>query len=174
MRLSKYFVTTFKEAPKEAEVISHILMIRAGMIQKLAAGIYNYLPLAQRSIAKIEKIIREELDKRGLQECLLPAVQPAELWQESGRWGYYGPELLRFKDRKNADYCLGPTHEEVMTDMVRRNLKSYRQLPWNIYQIQTKFRDEVRPRFGLMRAPASSVTLEYNIASSSTTTSLSI
>ena len=151
MRLSKYFVTTFKEAPKEAEVISHILMIRAGMIQKLAAGIYNYLPLAQRSIAKIEKIIREELDKRGLQECLLPAVQPAELWQESGRWGYYGPELLRFKDRKNADYCLGPTHEEVMTDMVRRNLKSYRQLPWNIYQIQTKFRDEVRPRFGLMR-----------------------
>ena len=151
MRLSKYFLTTFKEAPKEAEVISHILMIRAGMIQKLAAGIYNYLPLAQRSIAKIEKIIREELDKRGLQECLLPAVQPAELWQESGRWGYYGPELLRFKDRKNADYCLGPTHEEVMTDMVRRNLKSYRQLPWNIYQIQTKFRDEVRPRFGLMR-----------------------
>ncbi|MBO7516578.1 MAG: proline--tRNA ligase, partial [Spirochaetia bacterium] len=151
MRLSKYFVTTFKEAPKEAEVISHILMIRAGMIQKLAAGIYNYLPLAQRSIAKIEKIIREELDKRGLQECLMPAVQPAELWQESGRWGYYGPELLRFKDRKNADYCLGPTHEEVMTDMVRRNLKSYRQLPWNIYQIQTKFRDEVRPRFGLMR-----------------------
>ena len=151
MRLSKYFLTTFKEAPKEAEVISHILMIRAGMIQKLAAGIYNYLPLAQRSIAKIEKIIREELDKRGLQECLLPAVQPAELWQESGRWGYYGPELLRFKDRKNADYCLGPTHEEVMTDMVRRNLKSYRQLPWNIYQTQTKFRDEVRPRFGLMR-----------------------
>ena len=151
MRLSKYFLTTFKEAPKEAEVISHILMIRAGMIQKLAAGIYNYLPLAQRSIAKIEKIIREELDKRGLQECLMPAVQPAELWQESGRWGYYGPELLRFKDRKNADYCLGPTHEEVITDMVRRNLKSYRQLPWNIYQIQTKFRDEVRPRFGLMR-----------------------
>jgi len=142
---------TFKEAPKEAEVVSHILILRAGFIQKLAAGIYNYLPLAQRSISKIEKIIREELDKRGCQECLMPAVQPGELWQESGRWGYYGPELLRFKDRKNAEYCLGPTHEEVITDMVRRNLKSYRQLPWNIYQIQTKFRDEVRPRFGLMR-----------------------
>lgn len=151
MRLSRYFLKTFKEAPKEAEVISHILMLRAGMIQKLAAGIYNYLPMAYRSINKIEKIIREELDKRGCQECLMPAVQPGELWQESGRWNYYGPELLRFKDRKNAEYCLGPTHEEVITDMVRRNLKSYRQLPWNIYQIQGKFRDEVRPRFGLMR-----------------------
>ena len=126
-------------------------MHRAGMIQKLSSGIYNYLPLAIRSLKKIEKIIREELDKRGCQEVLMPAVQPAELWEESGRWKYYGPELLRFKDRKESDYCLGPTHEEVITDMARKILTSYKQLPLNLYQIQAKFRDEIRPRFGLMR-----------------------
>ncbi len=151
MRASRLFVQTLKEVPKEAQIASHILMYRAGMIQKLASGIYNYLPLALRSLRKIERIIREELDKRGCQEVLMPVVQPAELWQESGRWGYYCPELLRFKDRKGGDFCLGPTHEEVITDMVRRNLRSYKQLPWNLYQIQTKFRDEIRPRFGLMR-----------------------
>jgi len=151
MRASRLFVQTLKEVPKEAQIASHILLYRAGMIQKLASGIYNYLPLALRSLRKIERIIREELDKRGCQEVLMPVVQPAELWQESGRWGYYGPELLRFKDRKGGDFCLGPTHEEVITDMVRRTLRSYKQLPWNLYQIQTKFRDEIRPRFGLMR-----------------------
>ena len=151
MRTSKYFFKTYKEVPKEAQTPSHILMHRAGMIQKLSSGIYNYLPLALRTLKKIEKIIREELDRKGCQEVLMPAVQPGELWEESGRWKYYGPELLRFKDRKNADYCLGPTHEEVITDMVRRNLTSYKQLPLNLYQIQTKFRDEIRPRFGLMR-----------------------
>lgn len=151
MRLSRYFLRTYKEAPKDAQTPSHILMHRAGMIQKLTSGIYNYLPLAQKTLKKIESIIREELDKRDCQEVLMPAVQPSELWEESGRWDYYGPELLRFKDRKNADYCLGPTHEEVITDMVRRNINSYKQLPVNLYQIQTKFRDEIRPRFGLMR-----------------------
>ncbi len=151
MRASRLFVQTLKEVPKEAQIASHILLYRAGMIQKLASGIYTYLPLALRSLRKIERIIREELDKRGCQEVLMPVVQPAELWQESGRWNYYGPELLRFKDRKGGDFCLGPTHEEVITDMVRRNLRSYKQLPWNLYQIQTKFRDEIRPRFGLMR-----------------------
>ncbi|MCL2293308.1 MAG: proline--tRNA ligase [Spirochaetes bacterium] len=151
MRASKYFFKTYKEIPKEAQTPSHILMHRAGMIQKLASGIYNYLPLALRTLKKIEKIIREELDKRECQEVLMPAVQPAELWEESGRWKYYGHELLRFKDRKNSDYCFGPTHEEVITDMARKILTSYKQLPLNLYQIQTKFRDEIRPRFGLMR-----------------------
>ena len=151
MRLSRYFLRTYKEAPKDAQTPSHILMHRAGMIQKLTSGIYNYLPLSMKVLKKIEEIIREELDKRGCQEVLMPAVQPSDLWEESGRWNYYGPELLRFKDRKNADYCLGPTHEEVITDMVRRNVNSYKQLPVNLYQIQTKFRDEIRPRFGLMR-----------------------
>ncbi len=151
LKASKFFFKTYKEVPKEAQTPSHILMHRAGMIQKLASGIYNYLPLALRALKKIENIIREELDKRGCQEVLMPAVQPAELWEESGRWKYYGPELLRFKDRKNSDYCLGPTHEEVVTDMARKILTSYKQLPLNIYQIQTKFRDEIRPRFGLMR-----------------------
>ncbi len=151
MRLSRYFLRTYKEAPKDAQTPSHILMHRAGMIQKLTSGIYNYLPLAMKVLKKIEEIVREELDRRGCQEVLMPAVQPSELWEESGRWNYYGPELLRFKDRKNADYCLGPTHEEVITDMVRRNINSYKQLPVNLYQIQTKFRDETRPRFGLMR-----------------------
>ena len=151
MRLSSAFLKTMKEVPKEAQVVSHQLMFRAGMIQKLASGIYNYLPMALRSLRKIEAIIREELEKKGCQEVLMPIVQPAELWRESGRWEYYGAELLRFKDRKDSDFCLGPTHEEVITDMVRKNLKSYKQLPWNLYQIQSKFRDEIRPRFGLMR-----------------------
>lgn len=151
MRATQLFVQTLKEVPKEAQIASHILLYRAGMIQKLASGIYNYLPLALKSLRKIENILRDELGKRGCQEVEMPVVQPAELWQESGRWNYYGPELLRFKDRKGGDFCLGPTHEEVITDMARRNLKSYKQLPWNLYQIQTKFRDEIRPRFGLMR-----------------------
>jgi prolyl-tRNA synthetase len=151
MRISQLFYQTLKEVPRDAQIPSHQLMFRAGMIQQLASGIYNYLPLAQKSLRKIETIIREELEKKGCQEVLLPVVQPAELWEKSGRWGYYGPELLRFKDRKNGDFCLGPTHEEVITDMVSKVLKSYKQLPWNLFQIQGKFRDEVRPRFGLMR-----------------------
>ena len=151
MRIGQMFYQTLKEVPKEAQIPSHQLMFRAGMIQQLSSGIYNYLPLALKSIRKIERIIREELTKRGCQEVLLPIVQPSELWKESGRWDFYGAELLRFKDRKDNDFCLGPTHEEVITDMVRKNLKSYKQLPWNIFQVQSKFRDEVRPRFGLMR-----------------------
>ncbi|MDA3956450.1 proline--tRNA ligase [Oceanispirochaeta sp.] len=151
MRISQLFYQTQKEVPRDAQIPSHQLMIRAGRIQQLATGMYNYLPLAHKSIRKIETIIREELEKKGCQEVLLPVVQPAELWEKSGRWGYYGPELLRFKDRKNGDFCLGPTHEEVITDMVSKVLKSYKQLPWNLFQIQGKFRDEVRPRFGLMR-----------------------
>lgn len=145
------FYRTMKEVPKEASIISHQLMFRAGMIQQLTSGIYNYLPLALKSLKKIEAIIRDVLNEYGCQEVLLPMVQPAELWKESGRWDYYGDELLRLRDRKDNEYCLGPTHEEVITDLVRRNLKSYKQLPWNLFQIQTKFRDEVRPRFGLMR-----------------------
>ncbi|MFH1762282.1 MAG: proline--tRNA ligase [bacterium] len=151
MRYSKYFLNTLKEDPSDAEVISHKLMLRAGMIKKLAAGIYNYLPLGLRAIRRVEDIIREEHDKEGCIELLMPAVQPAELWEESGRWPVYGPELLRIKDRKDADFCFGPTHEEIITDIVRREIKSYRQLPVTLYQIQTKFRDEIRPRFGLMR-----------------------
>jgi prolyl-tRNA synthetase len=151
MKLSKYLFPTLKEVPSDAVVISHILMLRAGMIRKLAAGIYNYLPLALRSINKIAAIIREEMNASGALELLMPAVQPAELWMESGRWGYYGPELLRFKDRKDQEFCLGPTHEEVITSIVRNEIHSYREIPINLYQIQTKFRDEVRPRFGLMR-----------------------
>lgn len=140
-----------REVPAEAEVISHQLMLRAGMIRKLAAGIYSYLPLGLRVLQKVREIIREEMNRKGALEVYLPVVQPAELWQESGRWQLYGKELLRFKDRHDRDFCLGPTHEEVITDLVRREVKSYRQLPLNLYQIQTKFRDEVRPRFGLMR-----------------------
>ncbi len=151
MKASQLFVQTLKEVPKEAQIASHILSYRAGLIQKLGSGIYNYLPLALRSVRKIETIIREELNKRSCQEVLMPMVLPAELWQESGRWFYMGPEMLRFKDRKGADYVLGPTHEEIITDMVRKNLRSYKQLPWNLYQVQGKFRDEIRPRFGLMR-----------------------
>jgi prolyl-tRNA synthetase len=151
MRQSKLLLQTYREAPRDADVVSQQLMMRAGMIQKVAAGIYDYLPLALRSIRKFENIVREELARDGCQELLMPAVQPAELWQESTRWQFYGRELLRLKDRKGADFCLGPTHEEVVTDIVRRNVKSYKQLPINLFQIQTKFRDEIRPRFGLMR-----------------------
>lgn len=151
MRMSKMFVPTRKEDPADAEVISHKLLVRGGYIRMLARGIYTYLPLAWRSIRKIEEIIREEMDRAGAQEVLMPAVQPAELWQESKRWEQYGPELLRFKDRKGSDYVVGPTHEEVITDIVRGDVTSYKQLPLNLYQIQAKFRDEVRPRFGLMR-----------------------
>jgi prolyl-tRNA synthetase len=151
MRYSQYFIPTVKETPSDAEVISHQLLLRAGMIRKLAAGIYNYLPLGLRSIRKVEAIVREEMNKAGAIEILMPAVQPAELWQESKRWDFYGKELLRFRDRKEAEFCLGPTHEEVVTDLVRREVRSYRQLPLNLYQIQAKFRDEIRPRFGLMR-----------------------
>jgi len=151
MRQSKLLLQTYREAPRDADVVSHQLMMRSGMIQKVAAGIYDYLPLALRSIRKFEHIVREELVRDGAQELLMPTVQPGELWQESGRWQFYGRELLRLKDRKGADFCLGPTHEEVVTDIVRKNVKSYKQLPINLFQIQTKFRDEIRPRFGLMR-----------------------
>ncbi|MBG0789039.1 MAG: proline--tRNA ligase [Desulfovibrionaceae bacterium] len=151
MRLSKYYVPTLKEDPADAEVVSHKLLMRAGMIRKLTSGIYNYLPLGLRSVNKVAQIVREEMDRAGALEVLLPTVQPADLWQETGRWDYYGRELLRFKDRHDRDYCLGPTHEEVITDLVRGEIKSYKQLPVNLYQIQTKFRDEIRPRFGLMR-----------------------
>jgi len=152
MRYSQYFLPTLKEVPSEAEVVSHQLMLRAGMIRKLTSGIYNYLPFGLRVIQKLEAIIREEMNRAGALEVLLPFVQPAELWQESHRWEEYGKELARFKDRHNRDCCLGPTHEEVITDIARREIRSYRQMPLNLYQIQTKFRDEIRPRFGLMRA----------------------
>ncbi|OGI44877.1 MAG: proline--tRNA ligase [Candidatus Muproteobacteria bacterium RBG_16_64_11] len=152
MRVSKFLLSTVKETPSDAEVISHQLMLRAGMIRKLAAGLYTWLPLGLRVLRKVERIVRAEMDAAGAQEVSMPAVQPAELWQESGRWDQYGPELLRLKDRHQRDFCIGPTHEEIITDLIRRELKSYRQLPANFYQIQTKFRDEVRPRFGVMRA----------------------
>ncbi len=151
MRYSNYFIPTHKEVPSEAEVISHQLMLRAGLIRKLTSGIYTYLPAGLKTIRKVENIIRQEMNRSGAIEVLMPAVQPAELWQESGRWEYYGRELLRFKDRHNRDACLGPTHEEVITDLVRKEVHSYRQMPINLYQIQTKFRDEIRPRFGVMR-----------------------
>lgn len=151
MRYSQAFIYTLRETPSEAEVPSHRLMLRTGMIQKVAAGIYSYLPLGWRSIRKLETIIRQEMDAKGAVELSMPAVQPAEIWQESGRWYEYGKELLRFKDRHDRDFCFGPTHEEVITTIVRSFIRSYRQLPLNLYQIQTKFRDEIRPRFGLMR-----------------------
>jgi prolyl-tRNA synthetase len=151
MRLSKTHVPTLKEAPAEAEVPSHILMVRGGYLRKVAAGVYSFLPLGWRVIRKISQIIREEMNRAGAQEVFLPAVIPAELWQESGRWEQYGAQLLRFKDRKGADFVIGPTHEEVIVDLVRGDVRSYRQLPLNLYQIQTKFRDELRPRAGLMR-----------------------
>ncbi|MFH1113386.1 MAG: proline--tRNA ligase [Pseudomonadota bacterium] len=151
MRMSKLFAPTLKEDPADAEVISHKLLLRAGMIRKLTAGVYSYLPLGYRSLRKMEQITREEMDAAGAQEVFLPSVQPSELWKESGRWDVYGPELLRFKDRHERECCFGPTHEEVITDLVRRDVRSYRDLPLNLYQIQTKFRDEIRPRFGLMR-----------------------
>jgi prolyl-tRNA synthetase len=152
MRYSQYFLPTLKEIPTEAEVLSHQLMLRAGMIRKLTSGVYSYLPSGLRSIKKVEVIIREEMNRAGAIEVLLPFVQPAEIWQESHRWEEYGKELARFKDRHNRDCCLGPTHEEVMTDIARKEIRSYRQMPLNLYQIQTKFRDEIRPRFGVMRA----------------------
>lgn len=151
MRYTDYFLPTLKETPADAEVVSHQLMLRAGMIRKNAAGVYSYLPLGLKVIRKVEEIVREEMNRAGAIECLMPVANPAELWQESGRWDYYGKELLRFKDRHGRDFCMGPTHEEIITDIVRSHVKSYRQLPVNLYQIQTKFRDEVRPRFGLMR-----------------------
>lgn len=152
MRASQFLIATVKETPADAEVISHQLMLRAGMIRKLASGLYTWLPMGLRTLRKVERIVREELDASGAQELLMPAVQPAELWQESGRWEQYGPELLRLHDRHNREFCVGPTHEEVITDLIRRELKSYKQLPGNFYQIQTKFRDEIRPRFGVMRS----------------------
>ena len=151
MRTSQLLLATLKETPADAEIISHQYMLRAGMIRKVAAGIYNLLPLGLRVVRKIENIVREEMNNAGAQELLMPAVQPAELWQESGRWNEYGPELLRLKDRHQRDFCIGPTHEEVITNIVRNEIKSYRQLPLNLYQVQTKFRDEIRPRFGVMR-----------------------
>lgn len=152
MRASQFLIATVKETPADAEVISHQLMLRAGMIRKLASGLYTWLPMGLRTLRKVEKIVREELDASGAQELLMPAIQPAELWQESGRWEQYGPELLRLSDRHGRDFCVGPTHEEVITDLIRGQLKSYKQLPANFYQIQTKFRDEIRPRFGVMRS----------------------
>ncbi|MBE9540948.1 MAG: proline--tRNA ligase [Proteobacteria bacterium] len=151
-RYSQFFIPTVKEIPAEAEIVSHQLMLRAGMIRKLTAGIYTYLPYGLLAIKNTETIVREEMDRAGAIELLLPGVQPGDLWMESGRWDYYGPELLRFKDRHKRESCLGPTHEEVITDLARREIHSYKQLPINLYQIQTKFRDEIRPRFGIMRA----------------------
>jgi prolyl-tRNA synthetase len=152
MRASQFLIATQKETPADAEVISHQLMLRAGLIRKLASGLYNWMPMGLRVLRKVENIVREEMDKAGAQELLMPVVQPAELWEESGRWQQYGGELLRIHDRHNRDFCLGPTHEEVITDLARNELSSYKQLPVNFYQIQTKFRDERRPRFGVMRA----------------------
>ena len=151
MRTSNYLISTQKETPADAEVISHQLMLRAGLIRKLAAGLYTWLPLGLRVLRRVEKVVREEMDASGAIEVSMPVVQPAELWQESGRWEQYGPELLRIQDRHQRDFCLGPTHEEVVTDLVRNEVKSYKQLPLNLYQIQTKVRDEIRPRFGIMR-----------------------
>ena len=152
MRASQFFIATYKETPAEAELPSHQLMLRAGLIKRTAIGLYTWMPMGVRVLRKVEAIVRSEMEAAGSVELLMPAAQPAELWQESGRWEQYGKELLRFKDRHNNDYCLGPTHEEVMTDIARREIKSYKQLPLNFYQIQTKFRDEVRPRFGVMRS----------------------
>jgi len=152
MRTSNFLIATQKETPADAEVISHQLMLRAGLIRKLASGLYTWLPLGLRVLRKVENIVREEMDAAGAQEISMPVVQPAELWLESGRWEQYGPELLRIQDRHSRDFCLGPTHEEVITDLVRAEIKSYKQLPLNLYQIQTKVRDEIRPRFGIMRS----------------------
>ncbi|HSH47888.1 MAG TPA: proline--tRNA ligase [Halomonas sp.] len=152
MRATQMLISTLKETPADAEVISHQLMLRAGLIRRLTSGLYTWLPVGLRTVRKVERIVREEMDRAGAQEVLMPAVQPADLWQESGRWEEYGPELLRLKDRHQRDYCVGPTHEEVITDLMRREISSYKQLPANFYQIQTKFRDEIRPRFGVMRS----------------------
>lgn len=152
MRASRFLIATLKQNPSDAVAVSHQLMLRSGMVRQLASGLYTWLPMGLRVFRKVEAIVREEMDRAGAQEVLMPVVQPAELWQESGRWEQYGPELLRMTDRHNNSFCLGPTHEEVITDLIRNELKSYKQLPTNFYQIQTKFRDEVRPRFGIMRA----------------------
>ncbi|MEZ2744479.1 proline--tRNA ligase [Halopseudomonas bauzanensis] len=152
MRTSQYLISTLKETPADATVISHQLMLRAGMIRKIASGLYTWLPMGLRVLRKVERVVREEMDSAGALEVLMPAIQPAELWQESGRWEQYGPELLRLQDRHGRDFCVGPTHEEVITDLARNEISSYKQLPLNLYQIQTKFRDEIRPRFGLMRS----------------------
>ncbi len=151
MRASQFFISTLKEAPSDAEIVSHQLMLRAGLIRRLAGGIYTWMPMGLRALRKVENIVREEMNRAGAMEMLMPAVQPFELWEESGRGPKYGPELLRFKDRHQRDFVIGPTHEEVITDVVRRDIRSYRQLPRHFYQIQTKFRDEIRPRFGVMR-----------------------
>jgi prolyl-tRNA synthetase len=152
MRLSQYPISNMKETPTEADIVSHQLMLRAGLIRRLGTGLYTWLPMGLRTLRKVETIVREEMNRAGALEVLMPAIQPAELWRESGRWEKIGPDLLRLKDRHQRDYCVAPTHEEVMTDIARRDIKSYRQLPVNFYQIQTKFRDEIRPRFGVMRA----------------------
>ena len=152
MKTSQLLISTLREAPADAEIASHQLMLRAGMVRQLASGIYTWLPLGLRVLRKVENIVREEMDRAGAQEIMMSAIQPAELWQESGRWDHYGPELLRINDRHDREFCFGPTHEEIITDLVRREIRSYKQLPANFYQIQTKFRDEVRPRFGIMRA----------------------
>ncbi len=152
MRMSKMHLKTLREVPAEAEIPSHVLLLRTGMIRKLVSGVYGFMPLGWRSVRKIEDIVRQEMDASGAQEIHMSAVQPAELWQESGRWSHYGPELWRLKDRNGRDFCLGPTHEEIFTDIIRNDVSSYRQLPVNLYQIQTKYRDEARPRFGLMRS----------------------
>ena len=152
MKSSDFLISTVKEAPNDAKIISHQLMIRAGLIAKLASGLYSYLPIGLKIIQKVEKIIREEMNKSMALELLMPVAQPAELWQESKRWDEYGPELLRFKDRHERDFCMGPTHEEVITNIAKQYIRSYKQLPINFYQIQTKFRDEIRPRFGVMRS----------------------
>ncbi|MEK6596532.1 MAG: proline--tRNA ligase [Pseudomonadota bacterium] len=152
MRVSQFFISTLKEAPTEAELISHKLMLRAGLIKRLGSGLYTWMPLGLRILRKIENIVRDEMNKSGAIEVLMPAIQPAELWQETGRWNVFGPQMLKIKDRHEHDFCFGPTHEEIITDIARREIKSYRQLPLNFYQIQTKFRDEIRPRFGVMRA----------------------
>src|SRR5512139_3950488 len=152
MRVSQFFLSTLKEAPAEAELPSHRLMLRAGYIKKLASGLYTWMPLGLRVLRKVEGVVREEMNRSGAVELLMPAVQPAELWQETGRWDVFGPQMLKITDRHENLFCFGPTHEEVITDIARREIKSYRQLPINFYQIQTKFRDEVRPRFGVMRA----------------------
>lgn len=152
MRVSQFFISTLKEAPAEAELISHKLMLRAGLIKRLGSGLYTWMPLGLRVLRKIENIVREEMNKSGAIEVLMPAIQPSELWQETGRWDVFGPQMLKIKDRHEHDFCFGPTHEEIITDIARKEIKSYRQLPLNFYQIQTKFRDEIRPRFGVMRA----------------------
>ncbi len=152
MRTSQFFISTLKEAPSEAELLSHKLMLRAGLIRKLGSGLYSWMPLGLRVLRRVEHIVREEMNRAGAVELLMPAVQPAELWQETGRWDVFGPQMLKIKDRHERDFCFGPTHEEVITDIARKEIRSYRQLPLNFYQIQTKFRDEIRPRFGVMRA----------------------